>query len=437
LVGDFYQLLPLLGIASWDTADGPTRNRLGTIARLTTVLADYETVTRRSRADSANPGEQVAGQFGDRWFYFNLATLLTNYANGNYDDFDGEQDLTADALSLGTVHGAKGLEWPLVFLPSLSAKRFPSSKVGQAQDWLLPRHLFDVVRYEGTDADERRLFYVAVTRARDWVSLSTHQQVTPGSQQASKTSPYLDEVKWYADTGGTPTGADPIGLEAPDLAITYSALDAYLTCPQSYLLRNELGFMPPMRAEIGYGNAVHHIMRLVAEHTQSSGRVPTTPEIDALLSQGFFLPFANKAAHKEMRSKAERLVQRYITNHSDDLLRTWATEHPFELYLPGVVVSGRPDVVYDDHDGVPANLAIVDYKTSTHGIVKPLQLQVYADAGRSRHDVPIDDASVALAEQTVTTAAEALTQRDFTPAPEKTKCRACDVRSICGAAVVA
>jgi ATP-dependent DNA helicase UvrD/PcrA len=114
-------------------------------------------------------------------------------------------------------------------------------------------------------------------------------------------------------------------------------------------------------------------------------------------------------------------------------------------------VSGRADVVYDEHDGVPSNLAIVDYKTSTGGIVKPLQLQVYADAGRregltvgaafvhdlgtaTREDVPIDAASVRLAEETVTAAAEALTLRDFTPRPEPATCRRCDVRSICGAA---
>lgn len=292
---------------------------------------------------------------------------------------------------------------------------------------------------------------MALTRARDWVSLSHHGRVTPGSKQRSKPSPYLLEAQWYADDGGRPTGAIPVGLETPDLTITYSALDTYLACPQSYLLRNELGFLPPLQTEIGYGNAVHHVMRLVAEHTQRSGRVPSRATLDDLLAADFFLPFANKAAHKEMRAKAARLVDRYVTDYSDDLLRTWATERPFELYLPGVVVTGRADVVYDDHDGVPENLAIVDYKTSTRGEVKPLQLQVYAAAGRregltvgaafihdlgaaDRHAVPVDQAAVAAAESVVVSAAEALAQRDFTPAPERSKCRACDVKSVCGAA---
>ena len=90
---------------------------------------------------------------------------MVNYAQGEYEGFDGEPDLTIDAVDITTVHRAKGLEWPAVFIPSLTAKRFPSSRTGQQQDWLLPRTLFNAARYEGSDADERRLFYVAATRA--------------------------------------------------------------------------------------------------------------------------------------------------------------------------------------------------------------------------------------------------------------------------------
>jgi DNA helicase-2/ATP-dependent DNA helicase PcrA len=149
LVGDFYTLLALIGVSAWDTTDQHIRNRLGTIARFTSVLADYETATRRSRRDPDNPGEQVGGAIGDEWFYRNFALLLVNYANGSYEDFDGEEDLLSDAVALGTVHGAKGLEWPVVFLPSLTAGRFPSSKTGTTGTWLVPRELFNAPRYEG------------------------------------------------------------------------------------------------------------------------------------------------------------------------------------------------------------------------------------------------------------------------------------------------
>lgn len=450
LVGEFYELTALLRISEWDLGDIHQRNRLGTVARFTNVLADYESVTRRSRRDPENLGEQVGGSTGDEWFYRNFALLLVNYANGNYDGFDGEQDLLADGVALGTVHGAKGLEWPVVFLPSLTENRFPSSRAGRPRNWLLPREMFDAARYEGSDAEERRLFYVALTRARDGVSLSSHSRVTTN---AVKPSPYITEAQALAASAGLPTGIERRGIESPDLAVTYSELDTYLTCPRSYLLRNEMGFMPPVKAEIGYGNAVHHVMRVIAEHARATGKLPTPKAINDLLNSDFFLPFANKPAHKEMREKARQLIFKYVSEHQDDIMRTWATERPFELYLDGVVVSGRADVIYDEHDGVIDTLAIVDYKTATSGEIHPLQLQVYADAGRregltvgaafihdmstmTRHSVDISDDSVKAAERQVVAAAELLKKRDFTPHPEKSKCLSCDVRTVCGAATL-
>ena len=448
LVREFYELAELLHIDEWDLAVARERNRLGTVARFTVVLADYESVTRRSRQDPNNPGEQVGGAPGNEWFYRNFALLLVNYATGNYDDFDGEEDLLADSVALSTVHGAKGLEWPVVFLPSLTDGRFPARKSGQVRDWLLPRDLFDATRYEGSDAEERRLFYVALTRARDWLSLSSHDRVTTNSV---KPSPYILEADDLVASAGLPTGTEPHGIETADVAVTYSELEAYLSCPRSYLLRNELGFMPPAKSELGYGHAVHHVMRVIAEHARATGKLPKPRAINDLLTSDFFLPFANKAAHRMMRENARRLIFKYVSDHQDDLTRTWATERPFELYLDGVVVSGRADVIYDEHDGVIDNLAIVDYKTSIGGAIEPLQLQVYADAGRregltvgaafihdmaatTRHDVAVSDDVIQQAEATVIAAAESLRQRDFTPKPERSKCAACDVRSVCGAA---
>ncbi len=448
LVREFYELSARLHMDRWDLSEARQRNRLGTVARFTNVLADYEGVTWRARRDPTDVGEQVGGRTGGEWFYRNCALILVNYATGNYDDFDGEDDLLGDGVALGTVHGAKGLEWPVVFLPSLTDGRFPSSRAGSPQRWLLPRNMFDAARYEGSDSEERRLFYVALTRARDWLALSSHQRVNTQSRRAS---PYILESQAYATGTGLPTGTVPAGLEAPDLAVTYSELAAYNMCPRSYLLRNELGFMPPLQQELGYGNAVHHLMRVIAEVARATGRVPTPRQINELLVTDFYLPYASKPAHKEMREKAKKLVFKYVNEYRQDLLRIWDVERPFELYLPGVVVSGRADVVYDEHDGVPANLAIVDYKTSTGGNIEPLQLQVYADAGRregltvggafvhdmgttTRHSVPVDEATLAKAESVVVATAVSMRERDFTPLPEVAKCRSCDVRTVCSAA---
>ena len=182
----------------------------------------------------------------------------------------------------------------------------------------------------------------------------------------------------------------PPAIEARDasdgdpISITFSELAAFIDCGLAFRLRNLIGFQPRLAPELGYGKAVHHVMRAVAEATKATGHVPTEAEIDELLDSSFFLPSANKPAHQQLKAAARRLVTTYTRDYEADLYRVWETERPFELHLDGVTVTGRADVILDEEGGVPTALAIVDYKTSTHGEISDhdLQLQVYADAGR-------------------------------------------------------
>ena len=452
LVGELYELLDELQIRTWDLNDPMVVNRLGTLARFSSLLADYESVRRRARPDPDAPGEQVGGQDRGDWYYKNLAIHIINYAQGAYEGFDGEAEYVLNAVDLITVHRAKGLEWPAVFVPSVTAKRFPSARTGQPQQWLVPRDRFDAARYEGSDADERRLFYVALTRSRDWLSVSRHDRVT---RNRVSPSPYHQELAHLNvqpdDITPPPVGA--IGGESDDpISMTYSQLAAFMDCGLAFRLRELIGFQPRLAPELGYGKAVHHVMRAVAEATRASGRVPTPAEIEEILRESFFLPSANKAAHRQLRDAAERLVATYIANHEDDLHRVWETERPFELHLDGVTVTGRADVILDHEGGVPTALAIVDYKTATSGdgTDHGLQLQVYTDAGRREgldvrgayvHDlkaaarlpVAVDPAAVQAAETTVADAAARVRARDYRPNPSQ-RCRRCEVRTICGSA---
>lgn len=452
LVAELYELLEVLDVRSWDLDDPLEVNRLGTLARFSALLADYESVRRRARPDPDAPGEQVGGEGRGEWYYKNLAYFVLNHAHGAYDGFDGEADYSQTGVDLTTVHRAKGLEWPVVFVPSLTNRRFPSDKTGRPQEWLVPRKMFAAERYEGSDADERRLFYVAMTRARDWLSISRHERVT---RQSARPSPYYlelanlevlpDEVVLPPIEGRGDGADDPI-------SITFSELADFLDCGLGFRLRNKLGFMPRLAPELGYGKAVHHVLRAVADQTRSTGAVPTKKEIEAVLDSSFFLPTANKPAHKQLKEAARRLITEYASKHADDLHRVWETERSFELHLDGVIVSGRADVILDQEGGRPTSLAILDYKTSTgtdDAGTHALQLQVYTDAGRregldvraayvhdlkagARSDVDVSPDAITNAEALVTEAAGRLQARDYRPNPGK-KCRTCEVRAVCSA----
>ena len=450
LVGDFYELLDVLEIRDWDFDDPFRLDIVGTLARFTSLLTDYERVRRRARPDVSVHGEQVGGEWGGPWYYKNLAIHIVNYAQGEYEGFDGEPYLMIDAVDITTVHRAKGLEWPAVFVPSMTSRRFPSFRTGQQKDWLVPRALFNAARYEGSDADERRLFYVAATRARDWVSVSRHDRVT---KNLVRSSPYWDELEdLHIDPNDIVLPPIETQSDGNDdvLSITFSEMASYLDCGRAYRLRTLVGFEPRLAPELGYGKAVHHLLRRIAEYTQKTGSAPTKDGLDAMLDDHFFLPTANKAGHRKMKAAARRLIGNYVDNHEADLHRVWETERPFELHLDGVTLSGRADVILDKEGGVPTGLAIVDYKTSTDDDIGPyeLQLQVYANAGQregldiqatylhdlngARYSVAVDTDSIRSAEEIVDEAAARIRSRDFEPSPGA-RCRTCEVRTICSA----
>ena len=451
LVGEFYELLDEIGVRNWGLDDPLLLNRVGTMARFTQLLADYESVRRRARPDASVEGEQVGGEDRGDWYYRNLAIHIVNYAQGAYEDFDGEDDFDLDAVDLTTVHRAKGLEWPVVFIPSVTNKRFPTSRTGEVQDWLVPRDRFPAARYEGSDADERRLFYVATTRARDWLSVSRHERVVKQRVQAS---PYWTELVAHATTPEAIRLPDieSSGVDEDTIELSFSELASFLDCAKAFRLRNLVGFQPRLAPELGYGKAVHHVLRTVAEQTKASGSVPSSEQIDRILDTSFFLPTANKPVHRQLKDAARRLITEYATTHEADLHRIWETERPFELHLEGITVSGRADVILDHEGGVPTSLAILDYKTSTSDAAEhALQLQVYADAGRregldvraafvhdlkagSRFDVDVSGPTVADAELTILDAAGRLRSRDYAPTPGP-RCRRCEVRTVCASAV--
>jgi DNA helicase-2/ATP-dependent DNA helicase PcrA len=186
LVGDFYALLEFLNVREWDSREAAMIARLGTIARFSQVLVDFESVSRRTR----NPrrGERIDHP---SWFYRRLLAYMQYYAIGAYEAFLGEESYDYDAVDITTVHQSKGLEWPIVFLSCLTAQRFPSSLTGARREWLVPTTMFNRARYEGSDVDERRLFYVALTRARETLYLSHFEKLT----RPVKPSPYFEEVR--------------------------------------------------------------------------------------------------------------------------------------------------------------------------------------------------------------------------------------------------
>jgi DNA helicase-2/ATP-dependent DNA helicase PcrA len=241
-------------------------------------------------------------------------------------------------------------------------------------------------RYEGGDPEERRLFYVALTRARDAVYLSAFT----GKTNRFQLSDYLLEVAGdepprlealslpgAPESGGAP---EPVSLD-----VSFSNLAVFEECGHRYRLAHALGFQTQIAPELGYGRAIHHVLRHLADMVRTSGQLPDTPALDQLVAEEFFVPFASPQAWETMRRAARRLVAAYANSYSQDLERVWAAERPFALHLDEGTISGRADVILDREGGRAGALAVVHYKVAadeSHEERYREQLRVYTLAGR-------------------------------------------------------
>jgi len=110
-----------------------------------------------------------------------LARHLSTLIEAGDDPPTADPDPDVDAVHVMTVHKAKGLEFPVVFLPGLVVDRFPARS--RREPLPMPIELVDEVLPEGDGhlQEERRLFYVAMTRARDELVLS-HAAESPSGR---------------------------------------------------------------------------------------------------------------------------------------------------------------------------------------------------------------------------------------------------------------
>ncbi|WP_422117141.1 UvrD-helicase domain-containing protein [Brachybacterium sp. UNK5269] len=148
---------------------------------------------------------ETTGAIRDRWDSLNALVGLTDTVTARpgttmadvvrelEERAEAQAAPVVDGVTLASVHAAKGLEWPVVFV------------VG-ASDGLLP---ISMASTPAEIEEERRLFYVALTRARDLLTVSWSAARTPGARGSRRASRFLDGVLDHPDAPRTAPGAGP------------------------------------------------------------------------------------------------------------------------------------------------------------------------------------------------------------------------------------
>ena len=288
-----------------------------------------------------------------------LATLI----EAGDDPATAEIDPDADAVAVLTVHKAKGLEWPTVFLAGLVAGRFPATD--RREPLAVPVELAreELPSGDGALQEERRLFYVGMTRARDELVLTYAADY--GGGRARKVSPFvleaLDLPAAEAGASGRPGGPlerlaafqpiDPPAeiarepVEGP-LSLSFYAIDDYLTCPAKYRYSHLLRVPLAPHHSIIYGAALHSaVQEFHRKHAR--GVVMTEAELEASFERAWSNEGFLSREHEAARLEAGRAALRRFRAEQLEpgaVIPTYV-EREFSFSLDGDRIRGRWDRV--------------------------------------------------------------------------------------------
>ena len=335
---------------------------------LATLASGESAATDEALANVARFFEIVRGESAlladDRAIF--LARHLETLIDAGDDPASAEPDPGLDAVAVLTVHKAKGLEYPVVIIPGLVAGRFPAAS--RREPLALPESLAGVGETDGDPhlQEERRLFYVAMTRARDELIL-THA-ADYGGARARRVSPFVLEALDLPTSDGTPgagatwaaaverlaamapSPAEPLAREAGpiegQLLLSHSSIDAYLTCPRRYQYSHVLHVPTAPHHSLIYGSALHQAVQEF-HRAEGRGRILSEAELIGAFEAGWTNEGFVSREHELARLEAGRgALLRFRTARLEPgtVAPAWV-ERDFSFSLGGDRIRGRFDRV--------------------------------------------------------------------------------------------
>jgi ATP-dependent DNA helicase UvrD/PcrA len=395
------------------------------------------------------------------------------------------QQENRDAVQLMTVHAAKGLEFDHVFLLRLTQRSFPAAPRESVLEFPPALMKEELPAGDFHTQEERRLFYVALTRASDRLTLTTvvHKRSKPSlfledilsapalaRQHVERLVPELPP----APPRGSPPAEPSLFAEArrdarvysriAEWALSYrpplfeplqlspSSIQTYLSCPQKYLFGTVWGLRGGPHAATTFGNVMHTTIKQFIAALRRGRRLPFE-EVEAIFRREWSSAGFEDSYQEEcyLQDGVEQLRAFHAACLEDppDVL---AQEKAFCLELDhNVQVTGRMDQI--NRLG-PGQVEIVDYKTgkpkTEKQARKDLQLGIYALAASEEleleparlvyHNLQNNQRTASAPDEkqlrevagVIQEAAADIRARQF-PARPGYQCRNCDFRFLCPA----
>jgi hypothetical protein len=277
-----------------------------------------------------------------------MARLGMSFADADAED-------TVDAVRLLTVHAAKGLEFPIVYVPNLSQNKFPS-RPGPS---LLPPIPGDEKSGANSLEEEGRLFFVALTRARDHLILARAQKYgnrpewpspllrvlnrVPGIQNAVwKAAPFLGESQVPEEEAvAIDTLAEPASDDAPLAPVTAGEAELYLRCPRRYY------YQRVAEVPTGEKSAYDAFKRALEEALESPD--PITALEATWVEHGLEENHPHSGLYRQAAGEIVQRVKQDVTAATGTgFRRPKASPKPLRLEMENGVIEVQPDAVSPD-----------------------------------------------------------------------------------------
>ncbi|MBP9732014.1 MAG: ATP-dependent helicase [Candidatus Magasanikbacteria bacterium] len=397
---------------------------------------------------------------------------------------------TSESMNVMTIHASKGLEYKFVFMVNCVEERFPTrarSSGIELPPELIHEHLSDNADFH--IEEERRLFYVGVTRAKEQLYFSSADYYGEDRKRKKKVSRFLDEIGFTGTHAGAESSADLTTYKktpAPQNAevvydipkkFSHSQIISFLKCPYQYKLAHVLKIQSKGTASFSFGNSVHATMQKFytrvqelnqvtqvslfditspsTEHTNGEIKVPTLEELYKMYEESWINDwYQDKQQREKYYEKGKEILKVFYTTQEGQWTIPVALEGWFKVKVGEYIINGRIDRIDKQADG---SLEIIDYKTGNSkeklDTDDKQQLLLYHIAAETlpeyRHIGPVGKLTfyyvndgmrtsfeaapkdVEKLKEKLETTIEKIREGKFVATPSQFVCKYCEFRNIC------
>lgn len=395
---------------------------------------------------------------------------------------------TPGSVNILTVHSAKGLEFKYVFMVNLVEERFPTRRRNEAIE--IPLELVKEKLPEGDShyQEERRLFYVGITRAKNKLFLTSADDY--GGARKRKISRFLvdsgfeAEKKDKTDSKTAETLMPRLQKEKTEKIVKYessktysfSQLHAYEKCPYQYKLAYNLKIPVKGNANFSFGMSLHNTLQKfyarmkelnsvsqtglfddVQPDDLQSGKIkaPSYDELLDIYEKSWISDwYESKKQREDYFVKGREILKSFYASEADNWTMPLALECWFKIKVGDYLINGRMDRIDRSADG---GLEIIDYKTGKSKeklseedkeqlLIYQLAvngLSEFKNLGRAgkltfyylednlKKSFLGNENELEKVKQRILEAVKLIESNDFTPSPSEFTCRRCDYKEIC------